>query len=153
MINDLYRIRWVIESDNKVDKSCSHLDEIGALTESSVKALVHASIICSIIINLIAYHHRCRECRPRVGQQRTKPPLHPQALGRVMGSASQRIAEAMSLTGEDAKQRWRELTDYMVHLGDDPNWRNRPSIFDQLRGWKYEGKQKSVRKIAASLEY
>lgn len=150
-ISDLYRVRWEIESDNKIDKSCSHLGEIGARTQASVEALVHASMVSSIMINLIAYHHRRRECQPTKGEQRTTPPIHPQTLGRVVGSASQRIGEAMSLTGEKAQQRWQELTDYFVHLGHDPNWRSRPSILDQLRGWRLSGKPKSSRLIASSI--
>lgn len=150
-VSDLYRVRWEIESDNKVDKSCSHLADIGGRTRASVESLVHASVVSSIIINLITYHHRCSECLPKKGDIRTQAPIHPQTLGRAIGSASQRIGEAMSLKGEAATQRWIELTKFFVHSSRDPNWRSRPSILDQLRGWRVSGKPKSKKGLASSI--
>jgi len=28
------------------------------------------------------------------------------------------------------------FADYLFHLGHDPNWRSRPSVLDQMRGWR-----------------
>lgn len=136
-IADLYRVRWEIESDNKLDKSCLNLDAIGARTGPAVRALVHASIVGSVIIGLLAHHHRRRETRPKkAGMERTVAPIHPQTLARAVGCAASSIAAAMQLKGAAATQRWDELARYLVHMGRDPNWRARPSILDQLRGWK-----------------
>lgn len=136
-IADLYRIRWEIESDNKLDKSCSKLDRIQARTGASVRALIHASMISSMIMNLLAHHHRIKETRPaRQGQPRTTPPIHPQSLGRALAAASNDIAWAMEMRGLEAERKWAQITSYLEHLGQDPNWRSRPSVLDQLRGWQ-----------------
>ena len=136
-IADLYRVRWEIESDNKLDKSCHALDQIGAQTGPAVRALVHASLVSSILVGLLAHHHRRREAPPRrANTERTTAPIHPQSLARAMGSAAQSLAAALDLKGADADRRWRELAGLLTHLGKDPNWRNRPSILDQLRGWR-----------------
>lgn len=136
-VADLYRVRWEIESDNKLDKSCLNLDKISAQTGPAVRALIDASIIGSIIMGLLAHHHRRRETKTKkAGAERTIPPIHPQSLARAVGCAAQGIACAMELTGELAQKRWQELAEYLEHLGKDPNWRSRPSVLDQLRGWK-----------------
>ena len=150
-VADLYRVRWEIESDNKLDKSCLNLSEIGARTGASVRALVHASLIGSLIIGLLAHHYRRRETKPRrAGQERRAAPIHPQTLARAVGCAADGIASAMALNGAPASRRWRELTEYMIHLGKDPNWRRRPSILDQLRGWRITPGRATTARIASA---
>ena len=140
---ELYRVRWEIESDNKLDKSCLNLDKISASTGPSVRALIHASLIGSIIVGMLTYHHRYKETRPKKGGvERTTAPIHPQSLARAVGYSAQRIAAAIELEGTEAKTRWEEITSYLEHLGKDPNWRSRPSILDQLRGWKISSGRK-----------
>jgi hypothetical protein len=135
-IADLYRVRWEIESDNKLDKSGSRLDEIGAQSGPAVRALVHASIVSSMLACLLAHHHRIHETvPPEGGAERTMPPIHPQSLLRAMGSASNTIAAALALSGPTATAEWDRIAGYLDHLGKDPNWRRSPSILDQLRGW------------------
>jgi putative transposase len=135
-IADLYRVRWEIESDNKLDKSCSRLDEIGAQSGPAVRALVHASIVSSMLACLLAHHHRVHETvPPEAGAERTVAPIHPQSLLRMMGAASSSIATALALTGPAAVAEWDRIAGYLEHLGKDPNWRRSPSILDQLRGW------------------
>jgi hypothetical protein len=55
----------------------------------------------------------------------------------------QSIAEACHLKGVVAKRRWEKIAALLTHSGKDPNWRRRPSVLDQLRGWK---RQPVVRK-------
>lgn len=137
-IVDLYRVRWEIESDNKLDKSCLHLDRITARTGASVRALVHASMVGSILVNVLAHHHRRREgLAPRPGIERTKAPVHPQALGRMMAQCSMSIVAIMQMPdGAEADARWQWLAETLYHQGQDPNWRRSPSVLDQLRGWR-----------------
>jgi hypothetical protein len=136
-VADLYRVRWEIESDNKLNKSCFHLDEIAAQTGPNVRSLVHASMVSSILACLLAHMHRRAEKPPaQEGTERTTAPIHPQSVARAMASASQSIAAAMTLTGSAAKREWERLAEYLTHLGKDPNWRRNPSVLDQLRGWK-----------------
>jgi putative transposase len=149
-IADLYRVRWEIESDNKLDKSCSRLDEISAQTAPTVRALVHASIVSSMLACLLAHHHRVRETVPdKVGAERTTPPIHPQTLARSMGSAATKIADALALSGPKATAEWDAIARYLNHLGKDPNWRRSPSILDQLRGWTISPGRPRKHKLAS----
>jgi len=150
-IADLYRVRWEIESDNKLDKSCSHLDEIAARTGPSVRAMVHASLVSSIIACVLAHQVRLNEAPPpRQKTERLTAPIHPQSLARAMGSAAGTIAAAMDLRGAPAEREWQRIADYLSHLARDPNWRRSPSILDQLRGWKISaGRPKKARRASA----
>lgn len=135
-IAGLYRVRWEIEMDNKTDKSCHRLDDITSCRGHAVRALVHASLTASIIINLIAYHHRRREGMPkRRNARRTRPPIHPQAAARMMAVMAHRMAEAMQLSGPQADAEWDFFAERLLFMGHDPNWRRRPSVLDRLRGW------------------
>jgi putative transposase len=150
-IADLYRVRWEIESDNKLDKSCSHLDQIAARTGPSVRAMVHASMVSSVIACVLAHHVRLNEAPPpRRDTERLTAPIHPQSLARAMGSAAGTIAAAMDLRGQPAAREWTRIAEYLSHLGRDPNWRRSPSILDQLRGWKISpGRPKKARRASA----
>lgn len=141
-ISDLYAVRWEIELDNKLDKSCHRLDEVGARNPATVRALVHASIVASVLIGLLAHHHRLEEGHaPRNRPYRTRPPIHPQRLGRMVATAASTIARALEATGPEADREWERIARLLVHQGTDPNWRRRPSVLDQLRGWKIRPKR------------
>lgn len=135
-ISTLYRIRWEIELDNKLDKTSFHMDEIVSRTPHTVRALVHAAIAASVIVCLLAHKHRLEETRPSTpGTLRTKPPVHVQTLARKVASAADRIATTMMLAGDDAERAWNDIAKRLLFFGVDPNWRHRPSALDQLRGW------------------
>jgi hypothetical protein len=146
-VADFYRVRWEIESDNKLNKSMLHLDEIGARTGAAVRAMVDASMVSSMMACLLAHHHRLDEAPPtRANAERKTPPIHPQVLALAMGSASATIAAAMELRGKQAEVEWERIAQLLTHLGKDPNWRRSPSILDQLRGWKIgPGRPKKAR--------
>jgi hypothetical protein len=152
-IAEIYRVRWEIESDNKLDKSCSHLDRICAKTGAAARALVHASMLSSMLASLIVHRHRLSVgSAPRPGTERTVPPLHPQSIARAMGSTAMRIAATLELQGEQAASEWQKIADYLDHLGHDPNWRRRPSVLDQLRGWRVSpGRPKHARNAPPSM--
>ncbi len=136
-VYDLYRIRWEIEANNKLDKSCLRLDEITARTGHSVRALVHAALVSATLVCLIAHKHRLGEKGPRrKGTERKTPPIHPQMMARQIGHSAPRIAAALALTGKQADEQWNLIARVLEHQGRDPNWRRRPSVLDQLRGWR-----------------
>ena len=149
---NLYAVRWEIEQDNKLDKSCHRLDEIGAQKPCTVRALVHASIVASMIICLLAHKHRLEEGHaPRNRPYRTKPPIHPQLLAKMVGHAAWTISRAFENTRAEADAEWARLAKLFYHQGKDPNWRCRPSVLDQLRGWKIRpGKPRSAKRCEAS---
>jgi hypothetical protein len=149
-IGDLYRVRWEIESNNKLDKSCYRLDEIDARKPEAVRALLHASLIASIIVCLLAHQHQLSESRPRrAGAERTSAPLHPQTLARMLAVMALELAALLAAEGKSAITGWREAAALLTSEGRDPNWRRRPSILDQLRGWSISpGQPKKARRAS-----
>lgn len=134
-IADLYRVRWEIEQNNKLDKSCHRLDDIDARRPEAVRALIHASMIASIIVCLIAHKQQLIEKRPaRLGTERKTAPIHPQTLSRMIGVMALDLAALMRAQGQSAREGWKRAADLLVSEGRDPNWRRRPSVLDQLRG-------------------
>jgi hypothetical protein len=54
----------------------------------------------------------------------------------MLATCAFRIADALDLHGPEADAQWEHLAAVIVHAGKDPNWRRKPSILDQFRGWK-----------------
>jgi putative transposase len=146
-VADLYRVRWEVELSIRLDKSVHRLDAIDAERPCTLKTLLHASLIASTIAALLAHTHNVKT-RPRaVGAPRTEAPLHPRRLALQLAVSCQSIAQAFELTGAEATRRWNKIAELLTHSGKDPNWRRRPSVLDQLRGWK---RQSLARKKANS---
>jgi putative transposase len=156
-VADLYRVRWEVELSIRLDTSVHRLDQVDAERPCSVKALLHASLIASIITALLAPAHN-RQTRPsQEGAPRTEAPLHPRRLALQLAVSCQSIAQAFDLKGAQAMRRWQEIAELLMHSGKDPNWRRRPSVLDQLRGWKRQpvGRKQPNRndlKAAASVD-
>jgi len=134
-VADLYRVRWEVELSIKLDKSVHRLDQVDAERPCSVKTLLHASLIASIITALLVHAHNWETRPSREGEPRTEAPLHPRRLALQLAVSCQAIAQAFDLKGAQAKRHWQEIAELLMHSGKDPNWRRRPSVLDQLRGW------------------
>jgi putative transposase len=149
-VADLYRVRWEVELRIRLDTSVHRLDEVDSERPCSLKTLLHASLIAPIIAALLAHTHN-RQTRPQQeGAPRAEAPLHPRRLALQLAVSCQMIAQAFDLTGLDATRRWQQIADVLIHSGRDPNWRRRPSVLDQLRGWKRQpvgGKRTNRRKL------
>ena len=135
-VADLYRVRWEVELSIRLDKSVHRLDEVDSERPCSLKTLLHASLIASTIAALLAHTHNLQTRPPQVGAPRTEAPLHPRRLALQLAVSCQSIAQAFDLQGAEATQRWDKIAALLTHSGKDPNWRRRPSVLDQLRGWK-----------------
>jgi putative transposase len=135
-VADLYRVRWEVELSMKLDQSVQRLDEIDAEHSCSLKTRLHASLIASTIAAVLAHKHNLKTCPKQVGAPRTEAPLHTRLLALQLAVSCQTIAQAFDLKGAEAKRRWVKIADLLTHSGKDPNWRRRPSVLDQLRGWK-----------------
>jgi putative transposase len=135
-VADLYRIRWEVELSIRLDKSVHRLDEVDAERPCSLKTLLHASLIASTIAALLAHTHNLQTRPPQAGAPRTEAPLHPRRLALQLAVSCQSIAQAFDLQGAEGTQRWDKIAALLTHSGQDPNWRRRPSVLDQLRGWK-----------------
>ena len=81
---------------------------------------------------------------------RTEPPLHHGLVARMLAPSALQIAAVFELQGAQADAEWERLARVVVHTGKDPNWRSKPSVLDQLRGWKSVPRpKKSLRRTAA----
>jgi putative transposase len=132
----LYRVRWEVELSIRLDTSVHRLDQVDAERPCSVKTLLHASRIASMIAALLAHTHHMPTCPSQAGAPRTEAPLHPRRLALQLAVSCQSIAQAFDLKGAQAKRRWQEIAALLMHSGKDPHWRRRPSVLDQLRGWQ-----------------
>jgi hypothetical protein len=119
-----------------LEESVHRLDQIDVERPCSVKTLLHASRIASIIAALLAHTHNVQTRPQPAGEPRTEAPLHPRRLAWQLAVSCQSIAQAFDVKGAEAKRRWAKIAEWLTHAGRDPNWRRRPSILDQLRGWK-----------------
>jgi hypothetical protein len=135
-VADLYRVRWEVELSIRLDKSVNRLDASDAERPCSLKTLLHASLIASTIAALLAHTHNVQTRPQEAGAPRTEAPLHPRRLALQLAVSCQSIAQAFELTEAEATQRWNKIAALLTHSGKDPNWRRRPSVLDQLRGWK-----------------
>jgi putative transposase len=135
-VADLYRVRWEVERSIRLDKSVNRLDAIDAEQPCSLKTLLHASLIASTIAAILAHTHHLKTRPPQGEMSRTEAPLHPRRLALQLAVSCQSIAQAFDLKGTAAKRQWDKIAELLTHSGKDPNWRRRPSVLDQLRGWK-----------------
>ena len=135
-VADLYRRRWEVALSIRLDTSVHRLDEVDAERPCALKTLLHASRIASTIAALLAHTHHLQTRPPQAGAPRTDAPLHPRRLAWPLAVSCQAIAHACDLQGAEATQRWDKIAALLTHSGKDPNWRRRPSVLDQLRGWK-----------------
>ena len=135
-VADSYRVRWEVELRLRLDQSVHRLDQVDAERPCSVKTLLHASLLAAIRAALLAHTHNRQTQPAEAGTPRTEAPLHPRRLALQLAVSCQSIAQACDLKGARAKERWPQIADVLIHRGRDPNWRRRPSVLDQLRGWK-----------------
>jgi hypothetical protein len=129
-------VRWEVELSIKLEKSVRRLDQVDAERACSVKTLLHASLIASLMAALLAHTHTMQTRPSQEGEPRTEAPLHPRRLALQLAVSCQSIAQAFDVKGVAAKRRWQQIAELLTHSGRDPNWRRRPSVLDQLRGWK-----------------
>jgi len=135
-VADLYRVRWEVELSMKLDTSGQRLDAIDVEHPCSLKTLLHASRMASTIAAVLAHRHHLKTCPKQAEAPRTEASLHTRLLALQLAVSCQSIAQAFDLKGAEAKRRWAKIAELLTHSGKDPNWRRRPSVLDQLRGWK-----------------
>ena len=129
-IGDLYRIRWEIEGDNKLDKSGAQLDQIRATTESSVRIQLFAKLLHSLLVDILIH----RDNLERVdGQIARRGPLHRLLLAYAIRARHVPLLLAI-LDERTSPVTWDSLAMAIEDDARDPNWRRRPSVLDRLLG-------------------
>lgn len=129
-VGDLYRVRYEIELDNKLDKSGAQLDQVRATTESSVRIQLCAKLLHSLIVDVLI--HRDNLDRANNGHV-CRGPLHRLALAYAIRSRHALLLCAL-VACDTPVETWNHLAALIDDDGRDPNWRSRPSVLDRLLG-------------------
>lgn len=133
-VGDIYRVRWEIETDNKVDKAGARMDEIKARKDVSVRILLLASLLNTTIARTIVQSEKLANRKGRsAGEPATRPPLHPILLMRALATAHGTVTQYL-LEDPARPSNWGKLMGRLRLLGHDPNWRRRPSVLDTIQG-------------------
>ena len=134
-VGSIYRVRWEVELSFKLDKGSYRLDEGKGERTCSIKALLHASLIASVLTGILVHKHTLETRPARVGDQRTRPPLHQGLVSKCLLQWAVGIALVFELEGAAATNRWNQLASALETGASDPNWRSAPSVLDRIRGW------------------
>ena len=135
-VADLSRLRWEVELSSRLDPSVNRLDKSAAERPCALKTRVQAALLAATSAALLAHTHH-RQTRPRHSSApRMAAPLPPRRLAWQLAVSCPSIAHAFDLKGGEAKPRWEKSAALLTHAGRDPNWRRRPAVLDQRRGWK-----------------
>jgi putative transposase len=134
-VGDLYRVRWEIEVDNKVEKAGARLDEITARKPVSAMVLVLATLLNATIARTIVQSEKIAVVTEKksADDPASRAPLHPILLMRALSSAHGTITRLLWDT-DDQPPAWEKLMLRLRYLGSDPNWRRRPSVLDRIQG-------------------
>lgn len=130
----LYRLRWSIEIQNKLAKTCCQLDEITARTAAPAKILVHTAMIASIIANAVAHlEHIDQGLVGTKTRKMVRPPLHAISVWKCILASGQRLA-VLIVTPSETPKTWAQVASFLMYGGQDPNWKRRPSPIDMVKG-------------------
>jgi hypothetical protein len=94
---DVYRRRWSVELSIKLDKSVNRLDAIDAERPYSLKMLLHAWRIASILATLRSHTHNLKTHPTEVGAPRTEVTLHTMFLALQLAVSCPSIAQVFDL--------------------------------------------------------
>ena len=149
-VGDLYRVRWEIEVDNKVEKAGARLDEITARKPVSAMVLVLATLLNATIARTIVQSEKIAVVTEKrsADDPASRAPLHPILLMRALSSAHGTITRLLWDT-DDQPPAWEKLMLRLRYLGSDPNWRRRPSVLDRIQGLKAPPKSQRRTRSAA----
>ncbi len=111
-------------------------DAIDAERPCSLTTLLPAARLASTRAARLAPTHPVQTRPQAAGAPRPAAPLHPRRLALQRAVSCQSMAQAFELTAAEATQRWHTIAAWLTHSGKDPHGRRRPSVLDQLRGWK-----------------
>ena len=133
---DVYRLRWEIEIDNKVEKMGTRLDEISARAPISVRVLLLASLLNATLARILVHQERLSLRKEMARDHLTEPPrapLHQIAMVRAMRVITSHLI-AMFTEEDSLAVDWDDALSRLRSLARDPNWRRKPSLLDRMLG-------------------
>jgi len=129
-VGDLYRVRWEIESDNKLDKSGAQLDQIRATTESSVRIQLCAKLLHSLLVDILVHRDNLERVEGNIAR---RAPLHRLVLAYAIRACHWHLL-ASHFDASTPDEEWEWLARRISDDARDPNWRSRSSVLDRLLG-------------------
>ena len=135
-VADLDRGGGEVARSLRVEQAVNRLDAIDAEPPCTLKTLLPASRIASTLAARRAHTHTVHTRPQPPGAPRTEAPRHPRRLAWPLAVSCQASAHACELQGAEATPRWTKMAAWLTPSGKDPKGRRRPSVLDQLRGWK-----------------
>jgi hypothetical protein len=134
-ISMLYRVRWEIEIDNKVEKAGARLDAISARKPVSARILILATLLNATLARTIVQSEKIAiiAAKKKPSDPAPRASLHPILLMRALASSHGTITRLLHDQASPANQ-WQSLMTRLRYLGSDPNWRRRPSVLDTIQG-------------------
>lgn len=149
-VGELYRVRWEIETDNKVDKAGARLDEITARKPVSARILIVATLLNTTLARTIVQSEKLAIVADKKEPSDPAPraPLHAILIMRTLSSAQGTITRLL-LGNASPKVNWHKLMARFRALGHDPNWRRKPSVLDRIQGLTAPPKPRRPRPASA----
>ena len=133
-VGEIYRCRWDIEIDNKVDKEGARIDEIKATKGASIRTLILASLLNGTIARTIVQSEKLEIRRGKTpGQPAEKPPLHTISLMKALAAFHPSITRLL-FDAAATRWDWAKVMSRLRSLSEDGNWRSRPSVLDKIQG-------------------
>lgn len=133
LVGQLYRLRWEIEKDNKLNKSDEGADVLDGRKPESVHTMLYASLLASLVVNSIVHHdHQALFAQPK--EERKHGPLHARLVALALATSHGALAKALAAP-RTRSTAWKDALDVIEGAGRDPNWRRRPSVLDTLFGF------------------
>ena len=133
LVGQIYRLRWDIEKDNKLNKSDRDMDELDGRKPESVHTMLYASLLGSVIVNRIV-HHDHQALFAQAPAARKRGPLHARLVALALAASHGALAEAL-VQPQKSSRAWSRASIVIDVDGRDPNWRSRPSVLDTLFGF------------------
>lgn len=130
VVGDLYRLRWEIEKNNKVDKSDFRLADLDCRKPCSALTMVYAALLGSNIANRLV--HADHRALVEANEPLRRGPAHVRLLALALASMHASLTEMLHADTSD--EEWERDARLLRHMSRDPNWRRRPSVLDTLLG-------------------
>lgn len=133
-VGDIYRCRWDIEIDNKVDKEGARLDEIGATKSHSIRILLMASLLNGTIARAIVQSEKVEIRRNKApSEPADRAPLHSISLMKALAAFHPTLTRLL-LSPHASRWDWARVMSRLRSLAKDGSWRTRPSVLDRIQG-------------------
>jgi hypothetical protein len=130
----VYRCRWDIAIDNKVDKAGARIDEITATKGTSLRTLILASLLNGTLARAIVQSEKVEIRRgKKASQSADRAPLHSLLLMKALAACPPTMTRLL-FDASATRWDWAKVMSRLRSLSRDSNGRSRPSVLDTIQG-------------------